>query len=148
MRTRTTVAAVLLLLAAGWAFARYGGESGNKSGRTTHHKITLPRNQRNGDLNYMLVWTPTAANGGPALVRLTGAADATTIDDNSANNPTFRSYNVRPGATVRITARALVGTDQAPGWLECALFDRNGTLLSHGGPTDQLSGCSVKATRT
>jgi hypothetical protein len=140
VKTRNVVIGLVVLMAAALGVSRYGGESGNKSGRT-NEPMTLPRGQRSGDLNYMLVWKPTAEDGGPELVALSGAVNATTN-----RNPYHYSFAAPSGTTLRVTAKAVVGPGKQRGWLECAFFDRDGKLLAHGGPTDAINGCSVKAT--
>jgi hypothetical protein len=138
LKTRNVILGLVILLALGLGWSRLGGESGNKSGRTGA-QMTIPRSQRGGNLNYMLAWTPTGAEGGPLIVRLSGNVDTT-----STNNPFYYQFKVPSGTVLRVKAVALVGEDQQRGWLECAFFDAQGELLVHAGPTDAINGCTVK----
>lgn len=139
LKTRNVLTALVVLVLGLWAFTSFGSSGENKSGRTNPPPKRPAAKYLTGDLNYSLVWKPTAAEGGPSMARLSGALDTTTN-----LNPFWYAFTAPSGTALRVKAVALIGKGQQPGWLECWFYDHRGNLLDHAGPTDAINGCSVK----
>lgn len=139
LKPRVLLAVILLVVGVGiwqsWTPIRRGGAH-----RPAPKIPTDVDRHLTGDLNYRLSWTPLGSRGGPDYMRVDWHTSARTTPD----NPYWHNFFADPGTEIDVTATSVPQGGRQPGWPECWLFDRHGTLVDHDGPTDSPTGCVVR----